>query len=285
MKTKNNPESERQKMLNLMIQSYGKLKDSPRVEFVNVTLKEIANELTYDTGQLSKILNPPSHQAPSDKIYRKVIQRLSLVVENKELKARLKAQAHQQQPIAWKKPLLLLSLAALLFYGWFTLNQPTNSQQKLLATEHVLTKDQRIAVMELYAKTVQYEMTLEGLIYHYSLHKGLYDKDTSGHYLAELYDRLPIIIAKNRSLLKKTKLRTEDGSYLEEIASHNTDNENALPKIFEKLTPNLTNLKLSPNDVVNNVRRDIEGVQQTYFSLMEEAIQKKLSAASEFDEK
>jgi len=284
MKNQNNLnldiKSKRQEMIDLMIQIYGELSDSSRAEFSKLTQKEIAKQLGIDTTRLSRFLNPTSGHIPSVNSYQKVIQRLGLILENKQIKKRfenLKSYKRQARLLKYLMPLCSIFFLTL---GWF-INQQTKSQQKPLETEYRLTKDERKAVMKLYAKTVQYEMILEGLIFHYSLDRGLYEDDTTGHYLKELYDKLPIIIEGNRNLLEMTKLKAEDGSYLEKLASENTDNKNMLPKIFKKLTPNLTNLKLSPNDVVNNIQRDIEGVHQKYFSLMEKDIQKKLSTFSQ----
>jgi len=49
-------------------------------------LKEIATELGYDPGQFSKIINPLPDKTFSDDAYKRLLQRLQILTENRELR-------------------------------------------------------------------------------------------------------------------------------------------------------------------------------------------------------
>ena len=97
MNKKENQLSERDNMLQLLVEAYGSLKDSPRIEFENNNLKDIAKELGYDEGQLSRTFNPPKGKDISRDSYKRVIQRLSILKENKSLKEQFALSSNREK--------------------------------------------------------------------------------------------------------------------------------------------------------------------------------------------
>lgn len=271
METGENINAEREEMLNLMVKHYGGFKKSNRIVFANISNKKVAEELGYDEGYLSKAINPPEGKEISSNAYKKINQRLSLIIENEELKGKLKhseKQGNRENLLKWA---LVISCLALFISGWFNIQNYQTPKNNNSNSNLKLNTEQRNEVLTLYGEAIRYKLIIEGLIFSYSLREEIY-KNEPEHYGKELKAKLPTLIKPIRSVLKRTKLQAENGQnlsdFVEEHARNNFD-EN-----FKELLPALTNLSLPPRNLAAIIGINIERTQNKNFEHFDKILSK-----------
>ena len=247
-------------MLELMIRRYGALKDSSRIEFTGNSLKNISKELGYDDGQISRTLNPPHGKEISDESYKRVVQRLTIILENARLKKRE----------SWILVTLALALIVLLANGYSILkrNESSLASNNPTIKEYRLTKAERHTFTDMYGELIQYKIALEIAIFHTSLKEGKY-KGKEGYYLNELKGRIATIIEDTRKQLRRTNIRVENGKILSEIYKENSINN--IGKGFAELKENLINTSISTSQLKDAVITKIEAIQTENGKLFDKA--------------
>lgn len=271
---KKTPEAARKNMIDLLRNYYGKPADSVRLEWKNISLKRMAAELGYDSGYLSRLLNPSRDTAESIVSYDRVSGRVESLLKVRALEKQLVTQATQDESQKWMLlaiTFLLIALVVTGMWGWNrgssseTVPEKTNNIAPASRDDVVTTNDLRLTdnemqgVIELYHGYLQYRMAAEGVIFQEKIRSGQYENNVTG-LKNELKERVQRVINEGREFIKQSHLRHANGvlmsTSLEEYSTNNNVDQN-----LGKLLPTLMNKEATSLEIIDAVTQAVNSAQ------------------------
>jgi len=251
----------RQEMLDLMEQLFGRYEGDYRVNFLDTTQKEMAEELGYDPTDLNRYINPTDSKK-SNHSYERLIKRLKLSIENRQLKNQFKEAKVAKNKNKIIKFLIPVSLLFSALFGWLIGSTKNQKQQPIITKSiSVLNDNQLKAFLGLYEKNIQNEIIIEAIFYNEDDKKGMHHNAPINYANTMRNETIVGIIKANRDRVKDMGFKAKNGQLLINIIETLADNE--LEKNFELLKPHITNNSISARslagqtrDIINNAQMD-----------------------------
>lgn len=236
--------TERKKALYLLAELYGPMKKGERVESEKHSSRKIANELGYDEGQLSRILNPGHGKEKSDETYRRLAQRLKM---NKEAK---RGKLFRALSIIFG--IISLVLASQYFLG-------PNSTQVEVSSQNRLTASETSEMITLYNNYIQSQLINQGLVFNSQVKEGIYVPGEFDSHFENLAIEINNSLSNTRKLLAKIHLHTQNG--IELSAMFENFNENNINSNLEGLIEVLVNKDISTSNLANIIASRVGYIQ------------------------
>lgn len=238
--------TEREKAIELLGKLYGPMKEGERVESAKLSLKEIATDLGYDEGQLSRILNPGHGKEKSDETYKRLTQRLTKNLEAEQGKKRHKL----TMTLFGVVGCLLLALASQFFF---------KSSAKTVEVERRLNAEEANEMINLYNGFIRYQLINRGLVFNNYVREGIYKPDEIEQHTQDLQKEITALLFSTREQLGKVHLLTENRIELSTLLKK--FNRNNVEENLAEVIPLLLNTQISSADIETAIRKRVEGIQ------------------------
>lgn len=247
----------RDSLLTLLKKLYGPYKGEDRIDFINVTSKEIASELGYDEGQFSRIVNPGFGKEPSIETYQKIINRLKQNLENKKL-----SNTNKRLKLIVLFLLFLLLLAA----GKLVITSLNNPNRLPSSPHYTLDLTQVINLFEWHGIGIQNQLAVEGLLFNLKIREGNLTAEEENSELEKLEQEVGIILKNGRSKLEAFRFESKEGTNLRMLldACYALDSDSTgLKRDFIKVIPYLTKKEINHQDLVKIIKNQAHEAQLT----------------------
>lgn len=243
-----------EKMIDHLSQAYGEHKREGRhVIFKNYTSKKIAEELSYDEGYFSKLINPPEGKEPSIDACQRAIKRVITIKENSLLK--------KWRVLAIALMGLVICMLSLHFTSPF---QPTIP----MVGNCLLTEEEQDAAWEFYSDLIQHQIALEILLI--KLQPFTDKEDYIQRYCEELQNN----IEETRKKFGRIHLRARNNDYLIDLIDSLSIN-NALENCLET-KEYVKNDTISYEGFVNLIKAEVNRIQKSNLKRINAYIDKSL---------
>lgn len=223
------------------------MKEGSRVESQRHSLREIANLLGYDEGQLSRILNPPIGKNKSDDTYKRLCIRISQIKQISDVADTLK----------WYKWIVATTtlLAVLFALLWLLPSQ----NKPVEASGNLLTITEMEAVINLHNDYVMSSLIAEGLLFNGAIKEGVYQEMELERQLNNLRERIQNTITKGRKNLKKARLYTPNGYELSVLLAR--FNKNDIEDNLMEIRTFLVNSQIPASVLEKEITRKMINIQ------------------------
>lgn len=248
--------TERERAIELLKKLYGPLKEGNRVESSRYSLKEIASNLGYDEGQLSRILNPGHGKESSEDTYRRLSQRLEMNIAAEDNKG----------SNVWKFVAAILAvLCAVLAFQNFAETEEENPE--ILNPEKRLNGPELKAFLDIYQGFIEYRLVALGVGVNAELKEGIFDETGYEERINTLRDDIETIIVTARDRVKDINLYSPQGVELSAVFEENANNQ--IDSNLADVLPLLLNKSIPTSSLINVITNKTDHVQSSYRSILD----------------
>lgn len=249
--------TERERTIKLLSQLYGPLKKGERIELKNYSLKEVAADLGYDEGQLSRNLNPGHGKKKSDETYRRINHRLKMNQAAKKAKL-------------WKVLTTVFAFGCVVLGLLLITTNSSEPNPKIEIKERRLTKEEVAEITDLFNGYIRSQLVVRGLVFNSNFKEGIYKLDDIEEHAGLLESQVKDLLSGSRKQLGKAHLIAENGvelsSMYERFNRNNIDsNLSAILKVL--IEPNI-----SAAQIEEAIENRVKGIQRENVAVFDSII-------------